>query len=129
MRLLLDSHVAIWALSLPHRLAPEIAAILADEQNEIFISAAGLWEIAIKDALKRSSAPAIDAVRLAELCEIAQFGVLSVTGKHAIAVVSLPHIHADPFDRVMIAQAKVEPMRLVTHDRIVASYDPTFISW
>ena len=129
MRLLLDSHVAIWALSRPHRLSPEVVGILEDEQNDIFVSVAGIWEIAIKGSLKRVSAPEIDAERLAELCETAGFGILSITKRHALAVSSLPHIHADPFDRLMIAQAKVEPMRLVTHDKTVAAYDESFITW
>ena len=129
MRLLLDSHVAIWALSLPHHLSPEVAAILEDQKNDIFVSVAGIWEIAIKGSLKRMSAPEIDAARLVELCEIAGFGILSINPMHALAVSSLPHIHADPFDRLMIAQAKIEPMRLVTHDKVVAAYDESFITW
>jgi PIN domain nuclease of toxin-antitoxin system len=127
--LLLDSHVAIWALSRPHRLPTEITEILEDKQNELFVSVAGIWEIAIKGSLKRVNAPEIDAKRLVELCEIAGLAVLAITKAHALAVSLLPHIHADPFDRLMIAQAKVEPMRLVTHDKTVAAYDESFITW
>lgn len=129
MRLLLDSHVAIWALSLPHRLPDRVASILADEENEIYVSVAGVWEIAIKGSLKRASAPKIDAGRFVDLCRRAQFAILPVTADHALAVRSLPPIHADPFDRLMVAQAKTEPMRLVTHDRMVAVYDSDFITW
>jgi PIN domain nuclease of toxin-antitoxin system len=129
VRLLLDTHVAIWALSLPHHLPPDISAILSDETNEIFVSVVGIWEVAIKGSLKRSSSPKIDAALLAELCDEAGFEILPVTVAHALAVLSLPKLHADPFDRMMVAQAKIEPMRLVTHDRVVASYDDAFISW
>jgi PIN domain nuclease of toxin-antitoxin system len=63
------------------------------------------------------------------MCGEAEYEILPITAAHAIAVKSLPHLHADPFDRLMVAQAKVEPMRFVTHDRIVAAYDQNFISW
>ena len=129
MRLLLDTHVAIWALSRPHRLSSKIEAMIADGQNAIFISVVGIWEIAIKSSLNRISAPDLDAASLADLCARAAFKILPVTTGHALAVTSLPPLHADPFDRLMIAQAKVEPMRLVTHDKVVAAYDQNFISW
>ena len=129
MRLLLDTHVVIWALSRPYRLSSKIEAMIADEQNAIFISVVGIWEIAIKSSLNRISAPDLDAASLADLCARAAFKILPVTTGHALAVTSLPPLHADPFDRLMIAQAKVEPMRLVTHDKTVAAYDESFITW
>lgn len=129
MRLLLDTHVAIWALSRPKRIPPVLAAMLADEENSIFVSAAGIWELAIKASLNRAGNPDIDPARVVTFCEKAGYQILPVTTPHALAVTSLPHIHADPFDRIMIAQAKVEPMHLVTHDRTVAAYDESFISW
>ena len=63
------------------------------------------------------------------MCSDVDYEILPVTANHALAVTSLPHLHADPFDRLMIAQAKIEPMRLVTHDKVVAAYDQNFISW
>jgi len=63
------------------------------------------------------------------MCSDVAYEILPVKASHALAVTSLPHLHADPFDRLMIAQAKIEPMRLVTHDKAVAAYDQNFLSW
>lgn len=103
--------------------------MLANEENSIFVSAAGIWELAIKASLNRSGNPDIDPARLVTFCEKVAYEILPVTTQHALAVATLPPIHADPFDRIMIAQAKIEPMRLVTHDKAVAAYDENFISW
>ena len=129
MRLLLDSHVAIWALTLPDLIPANIIDLIEDGENEVFVSVASIWELSIKSALKRQSSPAIAPAELLKMCEATEFSILPVVAGHALAVMSLPHLHADPFDRLMVAQAKFEPLRLVTHDRLVAAYDPSFISW
>jgi PIN domain nuclease of toxin-antitoxin system len=126
---MLDSHVAIWALTLPDLIPAHILELIEDGENEVFVSVASIWEFAIKSALKRQSTPAIEPAELLKMCEATEFSILPVIADHALAVTSLPHLHADPFDRLMIAQAKIEPLRLVTHDKVVAAYDPNFIFW
>jgi PIN domain nuclease of toxin-antitoxin system len=129
VRLLLDTHVAIWALTQRKLIPSRVASLLEDEETSIFVSVVAIWEIAIKSSLQRVSAPEIGAARVVQMCSEVAYEILPVTAGHALAVVSLPHLHADPFDRLMIAQAKVEPMRFVTHDKVVAAYDPNFVSW
>ena len=124
MRLLLDTHVALWAVIEPSRLPPTIQDAIADETNSVAISVVTLWEIAIKHRLRRG-APGdmtLSAREAAHEFACASFEFLDVTIGHALAIADLPAIHTDPFDRMLIAQARTEPMRLVTHDATVASY-------
>ncbi|HEY4192008.1 MAG TPA: type II toxin-antitoxin system VapC family toxin [Mesorhizobium sp.] len=129
MRILLDTHVAIWALTQPRLIPDRIGSVIKEEETSVFVSVAVIWEIAIKSSLNRASAPDVDAARIVQMCNDAAYEIVPVTPAHAVAVASLPHIHADPFDRIMIAQAIIEPMRLVTHDKVVAAYDKNFLSW
>ncbi|MGH7022466.1 MAG: type II toxin-antitoxin system VapC family toxin [Caulobacteraceae bacterium] len=128
MRLLLDTHVALWATTEPERIPPAIADLIADTDNEVFVSAVSLWEIAIKRSLRRNPATmpisAADAQR--EFVAV-DFAILNVTPEHAIAVETLPPLHGDPFDRLIVAQALTEPMRLVTHDAALSAYSDTVI--
>ncbi len=124
MRVLLDTHVALWAISDPQRLPARTRAALIDDANVVVVSVASLWEIAIKHRLRRG-APGDMTVSAAEAAlefEAAGFEFLGVTVQHAVAIADLPPIHSDPFDRMLIAQARSEPLRLVTHDATVAAY-------
>jgi PIN domain nuclease of toxin-antitoxin system len=129
MRLLLDTHVFVWALSLPHRLPGHIAQLMSNPENNIHVSAASIWEIAIKRPLGRMGAPSMSSSDAVELCQESGFGILAISAIHAMAVESLPLLHADPFDRLIVAQALTEPMRLITHDRQLAAYSDTIIAW
>lgn len=129
MRLLLDTHVVIWTLAGDHMLPKRVRDLVEDGTNQVFLSVASLWELAIKASLKRGSAPDIDPSRLTKMCADLNIGLLPISAAHALAVMSLPHLHGDPFDRLLVAQAKVEPMRLVTRDKIVAAYDENAITW
>lgn len=123
MRLLLDTHVLLWALMTPERLSAPARDALEDPEHAIFFSAASIWEIAIKRALDRpgfSVEP--EEARTASLG--LGFEELPVTGRHAVAVRHLPLLHRDPFDRLLVAQAKTEPLILMTNDPQVADYDP-----
>ena len=129
MNILLDTHVAIWALLVPERLTNSVRSLIADADNLVHVSAASIWEIAIKRALRRASAPPFSAhVAVASFRE-AGFVLLDVTSEHAIAVETLPRLHADPFDRLLVAQALTEPLRLVTRDPKVAAYSDTIIAF
>ena len=128
MKLLLDTHVAVWALKTPEKLSPEIFALLDRNSGEVFVSAVTVWEIAIKHPLnKRRDAPPFSAAESLRLFTEAGFTLLDITPAHAAAVETLPPIHADPFDRLLVAQALTEPMRLVTADALVARYSDTII--
>lgn len=128
MRLLLDTHVALWATTEPERIPPSIAELIADQSNEVFVSVASLWEIAIKRSSGRNpGAMPISAVDAELEFAAVDFALLNVTPTHAIAVETLPPIHRDPFDRLIVAQALSEPLRLVTHDAVLARYSDTVI--
>jgi len=95
--------------------------LLIDTGNEIFFSAASVWEVAIKSALRRRDFDA-DPAALAEALPRAGFAELPVTAAHAARVASLPSIHRDPFDRLLVAQAFAEPMTLLTNDEVLGGY-------
>ena len=119
MNLLIDTHVLLWALDDDSSLSPEARAAITDGRNVVFVSAATAWEIAIKKALGKLRAPT--ASYLDELRRH-RFTSLAITAEHALAVETLPPHHADPFDRMLVAQAQVEKLSLVTRDRRLQAY-------
>ncbi len=121
MRLLLDTHVALWALLDDARLPERARELIADEDNAVHVSAASVWEIAIKHSLHRGDMPLSGAAAL-RWFRRAGYTLLDIKAEHAAAVEKLPPHHADPFDRLLVAQALTEPLRLVTHDETVARY-------
>ena len=128
MKLLLDTQVAIWALTSPGRLSVRARELVDDEGNEIVVSAASVWEIAIKFALgKRKGAPPFSGVDALKYFRAAGYRLLSITPEHTAAVDALPPLHSDPFDRLLLAQSLHEPMRLMTADAILASYSENII--
>ncbi|MFT4258340.1 type II toxin-antitoxin system VapC family toxin [Microbacterium sp.] len=123
MRLLLDTHVLLWAAYAPQRLAVRSVDLLSDAENDLLFSAASIWEVAIKSALGRGDFDADPHVLRRELRENGYIE-LPVDGAHAAAVTGLPPIHGDPFDRMLVAQARVEGITLLTADEKVAEYGP-----
>lgn len=121
MRLLLDTHVALWAIADSPRLPAEARRLIADPANEIYASVATVWEIAIKHGLRRADMP-ISGGEAFDWFRQAGYRLLSILPEHAAAVDGLPALHADPFDRILVAQARTEPMRLVTHDAALGAY-------
>lgn len=126
MRLLLDTHVALWAVAGDARLSPAAKRSLTARSAQVFVSAVSLWEIAIKHALARGDMP-IDADSAAHEFSAAGFLELDVTWAHTQRVGKLAPLHQDPFDRLLVAQAFEEPMTLVTHDTRVAAYSASFL--
>jgi PIN domain nuclease of toxin-antitoxin system len=118
VRLLLDTHVVLWWVDGSPRISSEIADLLLAEPD-VFVSSASVWEIAVEQALGKLEGPE----DLPERVLAAQFPVLDMTGRHGIAAARLPPHHRDPFDRMLIAQATVEGLTLVTADRQVQKYD------
>ena len=121
-RLLLDTHTFAWTANNGPRIHPNIKALIADPANEVFISAASAWEIAIKNVLGRQTDLVLPDTP-ARLTAAFNFTELPVTFEHAEQAALLPLIHADPFDRMLVAQAKVENLTLVTVDPEILRYD------
>ena len=121
MRLLLDTHLLLWAAGEPRRLSRKARTAIADPANTLFFSAASLWEVAIKSSLGRADFQ-VDAVQLLRGLVGNGYEELPVTGRHAAEVALLPDLHADPFDRMLVAQARAEGLLLLTADDQVAQY-------
>lgn len=121
MKLLLDSHLLLWAAGTPERLSAAARALLEDPDSELLFSAASLWEIAIKRALGREDFQ-VDARVLRRGLLDNGYAELAVTSEHAVAIDTLPPIHRDPFDRLLVAQAQVEGITLLTSDESIARY-------
>lgn len=121
MNLLLDTHIALWALADDPRLSETARSLILDEGNHIFASVASMWEIAIKRARRLDSIP-LSGVEFLHHCERAGYRSLPVRERHVAALETLPPLHADPFDRILLAQARAESMLLLTHDAALAGY-------
>ena len=119
MKLLADTHVLLWWLASPNTLRTEALEALERTENEIFVSAASWWELAIKRALKRLHA---DTQALAKFLDRGRVQRLPITFEHAEVAANFPSHHADPFDRMLLAQAQVEGLVLMTRDKMFEQY-------
>ena len=118
MRLLLDTHVLLWALMDSGQLRPAARSLLADGANDVYVSAASAWELGIKSALGKLKIPAdLEAVLQASFLR-----PLAINIAHALEAAALPRHHADPFDRLLIAQARLEGLTLMTRDGRFSAY-------
>lgn len=125
MRVLLDTHIALWAVTGSARLSA-LASRLVMQADEVFVSAASVWEIAIKHALGRGDMP-VSAAQALQAFSDAGYTMLPVQAAHAARVEQLPSLHADPFDRLLVAQALSEPLTLLTRDTLVAAYSDAVV--
>ncbi|WP_437894776.1 type II toxin-antitoxin system VapC family toxin [Sorangium sp. So ce124] len=123
MRLLLDTHCWLWLVADPERIRRGVVEMLVAEGTDVYISAATAWEIVIKHALGKLSLPIPPAEYIPS--RMAALGHLSlpIEQRHTLQVAGLPLHHKDPFDRILVAQAQVEDIQLVTADRLMAPYD------
>jgi PIN domain nuclease of toxin-antitoxin system len=121
LNLLLDTHLLLWAASEPQRLSAKTRALLLDPSNQLVFSSASLWEITIKNGLERSDFN-VDPRRLWRMLLVNGYRELSVTSEHTVAVNDLSPLHKDPFDRILVAQARTEGLTLLTADKVVAKY-------
>ncbi|MHB1592344.1 MAG: type II toxin-antitoxin system VapC family toxin [Sulfuricella sp.] len=121
MNLLLDTHLLLWAASEPQRLSAKARALFLDPANQLVFSAASLWEISIKNSLDRADFK-VDPRRLWRMLLVNGYREIPVTSEHTVAVNGLPPLHKDTFDRILVAQARVEGLLLLTADKSVAKY-------
>ena len=121
MKLLLDTHLLLWAVGMSGRLSATARGFLDGPDNELLFSSASLWEIVIKSGTRRDDF-AVDPRLVRHTLLNSGYVELPVTGEHAIAIDGLPPLHKDPFDRLLIAQSMVEGLTLLTADVIVARY-------
>lgn len=121
MRLLLDTHLLLWALAEPERLGVELRDLVENSENEVLFSAASIWEVAIKAGLGRADFN-VRPKEVARGAIEAGFAELPVRAEIAARVVDLPTHHRDPFDRLLVAQAMAGPMRLYTADPLLPPY-------
>ena len=128
MNYLADTHILLWAITNHSKLPKKARTIIEDEENNIFYSFANIWEIAIKHALRKPDMP-ISSKEFNDYCLESGYIPLITEPQHAYATESLqydaesaPSIHRDPFDRLLLAQAKAEGMKLLTHDRLIPFY-------
>ena len=124
MKVLLDTHVLLWRLAADPALADRAGDVIADPGTTAVVSAATVWEIAVKQAAGRLDAPG----DLLEVLEVDGLETLAMTAANALEAGRLPPHHADPFDRMLIAQARTEGLALVTVDRRFAEYDVTLLA-
>lgn len=121
MKLLLDTHLLLWAAGQPQRLSGKALALIEAPENELFFSPASLWEVVIKRGLGRADFT-VDARLLRRGLLDNGYGELPIGSEHVVAVDNLPPIHKDPFDRILVAQAQIEGITLLTADPTVAGY-------
>ena len=127
MRFLLDTRCWLWLQTTPERIPAELLDTLADRSVELFLSAASAWELGVKHAAGRIELPEAPEVYVSRGMRHAGVRELPVSHAHALAAAALPPHHQDPFDRMLVAQARLEDLTLVTADRILAAYDVDLI--
>lgn len=123
-RFLVDTQLLLWSVYGSRKLPARVARLFRDGRHQFFYSAASLWEIAIKAAKGREDFVA-DTAAIRDALDANGFHELPVAGQHAVTLAGLPPIHSDPFDRMLVAQAIVEPMALITSDERLAAYPGT----
>ena len=128
MRLLLDTHVALWTIFDDPHLSDLARTLIEDADNEIYASVAAIWEIAIKHAARRSlPVPPITGGEALTQFQTAGFQIIDITPADIAMLETLPLLHRDPFDRILVAQALSGPFRLLTRDRRIAAYSDAII--
>jgi PIN domain nuclease of toxin-antitoxin system len=120
LKLLVDTHLILWAANEPERLSAKAWKLIHDPNNTLLFSSASIWEVAIK--FRRRGAFSVDPLDLRDQLLAHSYVELAITSDHAIATASLPLLHHDPFDRLLLAQATVEKITLITGDSKLVQY-------
>lgn len=121
MKLLLDTHLLLWAAGAPERLSPDATQLLCDSANKLHFSAASIWEVVIKSTIGRSDFRVAPS-QLRDSLVQSDYSEIPIQSNHALSVGQLPNLHRDPFDRILVAQAMTEKAILLTTDNKVAKY-------
>lgn len=127
MKLLIDTHAFLWLASDISKLSPKVQHLFSDDANEIYLSVASLWEMAIKIGLGKLQVAKPLATLVAEQQQANRIQLLLIQPEHTLAVQDLPHYHKDPFDRMLVVQAKAESLTLVTQDGTLSRYLLTIV--
>ena len=124
MRLLLDTHIALWAVAEPEKLSLQVREMIIDPENDVWVSVVTPWEMAIKHSVRKPTGnwPPLMVEEAVAAFRYVNFDILAISTAHCAQVASLPLHHRDPFDRMMVAQAQVEGLRLLTADSLLAAY-------
>jgi PIN domain nuclease of toxin-antitoxin system len=123
LKLLLDTHGWLWLLSDPERLRKDVLNMLLEDKNEIYLSVASVWEMVIKHSLGKLTLPRPPAQYIPERVAALGHQVLSIEQRHVLRAAELPSHHKDPFDRILVAQAQVDSLSIVTADPLVMAYE------
>jgi len=129
MTLLLDTHVLLWTMATDSKLSKRANELMHDDENDLVVSTASLWEIALKIHARKLHLPATPKYFDTHMANIGVSRVLSISPIHIYATLKLPRVHKDPFDRLLAAQCVVERMHLVTADRIFRKYPVEVVWW
>jgi PIN domain nuclease of toxin-antitoxin system len=121
VKILLDTHLLLWAVGFPELLSVQAFELMRDPKNDLYFSVSSIWEVAIKHGLGRADFKASPGLLRRTLLDDG-YEELPILSQHAVALSSLPPIHKDPFDRILIAQAMVEGITLLTADRVISQY-------
>lgn len=127
MKLLLDTHIVLWAAGQPEKLSDSARTLLTTPENLLFFSVASLWEIVIKRGLGREDFK-VNPRRLRKMLITHGYSEVDVSAEHVFAVEALPLLHRDPFDRLLLAQARTEGMLLLTVDASVSQYKDSVVT-
>ena len=120
MKFLLDTHILIWSLQNNNHLSQQIRDIINNIDNEIYVSAASIWEIAIKSSINKLN---LSVEKVVETLHDSDYFPLPITFSHSAKITQLPYYHNDPFDRILIAQTLVEKLTFITHDHKIKQYN------
>ena len=129
MKLLLDTQCWLWWFAEPNRLNQQAVAAISDKSNELWLSVGSIWEMGIKFALGKLPLPEPPETYVSKRLPLLGTKTLSIVAAHALRAAALPPHHKDPFDRLLLAQAQLEGLTIVTTDRVFADYTETPILW
>lgn len=126
MRILLDTHIFLWAITNDARLSSHAKALYTSATNELYLSVVSLWEIVLKFHIGKLPLPEPPGDYLVSQLIANQIRLLDMRSNHVFGVLELPHLHRDPFDRLLIAQSRAEKLRILTTDEQLLQYDANF---
>ena len=123
MKALIDTHVFLWVITTPEKLSKKALQIIENRSNDIFLSPVSCWEIVIKYQINKLDLPKDPNGLILEQIKESEIKILPITAEHAVNILHLPLLHKDPFDRLLISQARVEKLPIITYDSLIKKYE------